>query len=509
MPNPLKKEAILNVRGYPWESSSGARPAKKCGYTGPNTAGSGPDPIYLDVQLCYEEDWVVKRHRTKRRKGKAMGGFLRVVLYVAWVTLPVWLVTWLGEKGEGIVMDVGRNFALVAFMILMIQFLLAARIKWIERAFGFDILIRYHKYVALTAAGFLIIHPIMMAAAHHNWAMLIGLDLPWPIWVGKVALVLVIVNVLISVYQRRIGLKFERWRLGHDFMAAGILILIFVHSWMMGDDLELGAMEALWICMVLLAAGVFTYHRFIRPRRLRKHAYEVEEVRQETPNVWTVKLVPPQGEAIGDYLPGQFHFLTFFRGRGLPVEEHHWTISSSPAQKDHISSTIKASGDFTQTIGRTEPGDTAAVHGPFGRFSYVLHPEERDLVFLVGGIGITPVMAMLRHMRDMGDPRSVALLYANRNQDQIVFREELEEMAAGDRPNLTLVHILSGPDPGWTGEKGHVDRERIDTYCGPNLSEKAFYICGPRKMAEGLISLLREMGISGSRIRQEIFSFLD
>jgi predicted ferric reductase len=436
-------------------------------------------------------------------------GTLRVVLYLLIVTLPVFLATLWGKEAEGIVNDMGRNFALIGFMILMVQFLIAARIKWIERAFGLDILMRYHKSMALVAAGFLILHPILLAIGHRSWRLLIGLDLPWPIWVGKAALVLLFVHVLLSLYQGRIGLTFEKWRFGHDVVAAVLLVLIFLHSWVAGDDLELHSLQILWLCISLLAAGVYIYHRFIRPSRLRRHPYRVEAVSKETRDVWTVELASPPGENIGDYLPGQFHFLTFFRAPGLPEEEHHWTISSSPAQKERISSTIKASGDFTQTIGQTQPGDTAAVHGPFGRFSYVLHPEEKDLVFLVGGIGITPVMAMLRHMRDMRDDRSVILFYANKNADQIVFREELNEIAAGSRPKLTLVHVLSRPDPGWAGEKGHLDRERIEAYCKPNVETKSFYICGPRKMAEGIITILEEMGIPKMRIHQEMFSFLD
>ena len=188
---------------------------------------------------------------------------------------------------------------------------------------------------------------------------------------------------------------------------------------------------------------------------------------------------------------------------------NHKEARSSPARKDFISSTIKELGDFTSTIGQTRPGDTVAVHGPFGRFSYMLHPDERDLVFLAGGIGITPLMAMLRHMRDTGDDRSVVLLYANGNEDRIVFREELDRIAAGGRPGLTVVHVLSRPGENWTGETGHIDRERIEKYCSANPDGKTFYICGPVKMARDLITTLRGIGVSEKRIRQEVFSFLD
>ncbi len=436
-------------------------------------------------------------------------GGARLILYILAVTLPVWLTTWLGEEAEGIVIDIGRNLALIGFMVLILQFVLAARVKWIERAFGLDILIRFHKYIAVLAAACLLLHPLLLAAGGMGWTLLIGLDLPWYIWVGKAALILVVANVLISMYQGRLGLTFEKWRLGHDALGPLILLGIFVHSWFAGDDLELGSMQSLWIGSFVLAISMFIYHRFLRPVSLAKQPYQVKEVIQEAEDVWTVHLVPPQGKSIPAYYPGQFHFLTFFREQALPVEEHHWTISSSPARKETLCSTIKAVGDFTSTIDRTKPGDTAAVHGPFGRFSYALHPRERDLVFLAGGIGITPLMAMLRHMRDTRDTRSVTLLYANRNEDQIVFREELNDIAAGQWPDLDLVHVLSRPEEDWRGESGHIDWDKIEKFCGQNLGTKVFYVCGPLRMSTALISTLRDMGVPDQRIRREIFSFLD
>jgi len=437
------------------------------------------------------------------------GGAIRIIVYVLIITLPVWLVTWLGKGGEGMVTDVARNFGLMGFMILMMQSVIAGRFHWVERAFGMDMLIRFHKYIAVTAAALLLLHPILLSIGHGSWQLLIGLKLPWYIWVGKGALILVVVQVLVSLYQGKIGLTFEKWRLGHDLAAPVILVLIFFHSWFAGDDLDLVVLKSLWVVVILVAVAAFLYHRLVRPASLRRHPYRVQEVVKETENVWTVKLIPPPDRRIEDYLSGQFHFLTFFRNRSLPVEEHHWTISSSPTQKDFISSTIKESGDFTATIGETRVGDTASVHGPFGRFSYALHPEERNLVFLVGGIGITPIIAMLRHMNDLGDTRSVTLLYANRNQEQIVFQEELDRIAKKGRPRLTVVHVLSRPEKGWDGETGHVDGKMIEKYCGPSLKDKVFYICGPPGMAKALLKTFGERGVSKQQIRQEIFSFVD
>jgi len=436
------------------------------------------------------------------------GGLFRIILYLLIVILPVLLTVLTGEPG-GIMIDVGRNLALTGLMILVLQFLIASRIKWIERPFGLDILLRFHKFIAVGALCLLLIHPLLLTRGEAGWRLIFGLDLPWFIWAGRAALILLIGLVLVSIYQSRIGLSFEKWRLGHNIFAPAILVLIFIHSWFAGVDLELLSMQVLWISSFFLATVVFVYHRILRPMLLCRYPYVVQEVRRETDDVWSVKMAPPEGRAVYDYLPGQFHFLTFFRHPGLPVEEHHWTISSSPAKKDSITSTIKAVGDFTSTMGQTRPGDTVAVHGPFGRFSYMFHPEDRELIFLAGGIGITPIMGMLRYMRDTKDTRSAVLMYANRREDQIVFRDELEDMASGGYPDLTVVHVLSRPEDEWTGETGHLNRKKIEKYCGTDLKGKAFYVCGPLKMADALITTLQDMGVPQKKIRREIFSFLD
>jgi ferredoxin-NADP reductase len=289
-------------------------------------------------------------------------------------------------------------------------------------------------------------------------------------------------------------------------LAPLIIVLVFVHGMEAGDDLKLPQVQLLWYILLAAAAAAYIYHKIIIPARLRRSPYRVVDVQPEAQRVWTVKLAPPEGENLPSYQPGQFQFITFDRGRGLPVEEHHWTISSSPTQKGFVSSTIKESGDFTATIGLTKPGDTALVQGPFGRFSYTLYPKEKDFVFIAGGIGITPLMSMLCHMRDTKAEVDVLLLYANRTEKDIVFREELAAIEAGEAPRLKVVHILSEPESGWNGETRYVDREKITRYVSDNMSEKAFYVCGPPAMNTKVIETLLAMGVPYPRIHTEVFS---
>ncbi|MFO7728773.1 MAG: ferric reductase-like transmembrane domain-containing protein, partial [Desulfonatronovibrio sp.] len=189
-----------------------------------------------------------------------IGGLARIILYLLVVFLPILLASRVG-KSDGFLVDMGRNFALAGFMILILQFLIASRIKWIEQAFGLDLLLRFHKFIAVGAVGLLIIHPLLLTQGEAGWQIIFGLDLPWPIWAGKAALILLLGLVLVSMYQSKIGLSFEKWRLGHNIFPPAILALVFVHSWFAGDDLQLLSLQVLWVSVFILAAVVFVYHR--------------------------------------------------------------------------------------------------------------------------------------------------------------------------------------------------------------------------------------------------------
>lgn len=437
-------------------------------------------------------------------------GTLKIFFYGLIVLLPLVIAAAARPFSQySLLYETGRATALVGFMILILQPFLAGRFKAIEKSYGLDILIRFHRNAAIIAAGFIIVHPLLLTG-EHGIGLLLSLDVPWPVYFGKAALLLVILNLFFSLYLLPRGMKFERWRILHDLIGPLILLCIFIHSYYQGHDLkEIASIRGLWIAVFGVAFAAFIYHRIIRPRLLARHPFQVIEVKQETPDVWSVLLAPPKGQPHYSYQPGQFQFLTFLREGDLPVEEHHWTISSSPTEVDFVSSTIKKLGDFTSTIEKTKPGDRAIVHAPFGRFSYTYYPEEKDLVFIAGGIGITPLRSMLKHMQDTGASKEVLLLYANSSREDIVFYDELAAMEQGAHPHLRVVHVLENAPDDWTGETGKIDKKLIRQYTEPNKPETGFYLCGPPGLVSSSLGTLKSLGIEDNRIHTEIFSFLD
>jgi predicted ferric reductase len=425
-----------------------------------------------------------------------------VTLYPLLAVAPLAIFATLNRVSDHLrVAEVGADCAVVGLTILALQFAITARLSWVEAPFGLDVLLVFHRAMALVATALLCVHPLLVARGE-GWSLLAGWHVHWYIWVGRLTLALVLLQVMLSLSRGVIRLPYDQWRRLHNPFALAILTLGFTHSLAAGDDMHGGALFV-WGAVMAAGIGFWLYRRVARPRRLLRHPFRVIAVKPEAPHVWTLTLKPRGGRSF-HFAPGQFQFLRL-HGAEVPSEEHPFTIASSPARSGRISLTIKESGDFTAGIGRVRPGDLATVHGPFGRFSHTLHPDEGDLVFVAGGVGITPLMSMLRHMRDRGEPRRVLLAYASRSAADVLFAEELDAMRAGSHPALKVVHVLADAPPSWAGETGRLDADRVVRLCG-GAEGKSFYLCCPPPMTTALIGGLRRMGVSPRRIHADYFS---
>lgn len=434
-----------------------------------------------------------------------MAMFLLIV-YIALVISPLALVFLSGPYTDHqMLYELGKSFALMGLVILSLQFVLSSRQKWIERHFGLDMIFSFHKGMAVFAGILILFHPVLLAVGSGHFALLFSFDLPWYILLGKIGLAVILIQVLISAFRVLLKVKFETWRLIHNVLGGIILIGIYVHSWIAGGDLRLSSLRIAWGILIVIALASYIYHKFIMTAMRKKHAYSVHDVKQESAHVWTLALKPPEGEELYQYRPGQFHFITLLRDRNLPEEEHHFTISSSPTNREFVSSSIKESGDFTSTIKDTKVGDKALIEAPFGRFSYTFRKKDNNFIFIAGGIGITPLMSMLRHMRDKKSTAPVTLIYANHAEENIVFRNKLDDIVNSGYPKLQVIHVLDHPTSEWTGEKGYVTGDLLDKYID-NYENKAFYICCPPKMRDAMLKTLKDKNVKKSQIRLEIFS---
>jgi predicted ferric reductase len=401
--------------------------------------------------------------------------------------------------------EAGVDSAIVGFTLLALLFVLAARLSWVEGPFGLDVLMCFHRAMAIVAVALLCAHPLLVAAGS-GWGLLTRWSVPWYLWAGRLGLLVVLLHVFSSLLRRTLRFAYETWRQWHNIVAFTVLGLGAVHSLAIGGDLSSPAGHIVWAGLLVIAVGAWLYSRMLRPLLMRSgwgaHLFRVSAVKAEAPRVWTISL-EPLGKRFA-YAPGQFQFIRI-RSRLIGSAEHPFTIASSPARQAGISLTIKESGDFTRGIGLMQPGDYATVHGPFGRFSHTLHPDERDLVFVAAGVGITPLISMLRYMSDLREPRRVLLVYASRTPADILFQDELRAIEAAEFPALKVVHVLSDPPAGWHGEVGRLDADRLIQLSG-GPAGKAFYLCCPPPMTEALIRGLRRHNVGTARIHTDHFS---
>ena len=429
-------------------------------------------------------------------------GALLGTLYPVLAAAPLIIFATLNRVSDHLrTAEVGVDCAVVGLTILALQFAITARLSWVEAPFGLDVLLVFHRAMALVATALLCVHPVLVAR-EEGWTLLAGVHAHWYIWLGRLTLALLLLQVIVSLSRRVIRLPYDQWRRLHNPIALAILTLGFAHSFAAGDDMHSPAVFV-WGTVIGVAFGFWLYSRVVRPKLLLRHPFRVIGVKAEAPRVWTLTLEPPGGRPF-HFAPGQFQFLRL-HGAAVSSEEHPFTIASSSARSGRISLTVKESGDFTAAIGHVRPGDRATVHGPFGRFSHTLHPDERNLVFVAGGVGITPLMSMLRYMRDRRESRLVLLAYASRSAADVLFANELEAMVAGPCPALKVVHVLANASSSWVGETGKLDADRLLGLCG-GIEGRAFYLCCPPPMAASLIRGLRRKGVSPRRIHADYFS---
>ncbi|MBY0493880.1 MAG: ferredoxin reductase family protein [Cyanobacteria bacterium] len=429
----------------------------------------------------------------------------RVTLYVVLLALPLIVSTIVQPSRAGpqtFLALLADRFGILGFTIVCLQFVVAARLRWVEWPFGLDMLFRFHRSMAIVAGALLVSHPLLMVLDGET-DLVLALAVAWPIQLGRLTLVVLLAVIATSVFRRRLHLRFEQWRVSHNALSVTLLVLASTHSLFAGEDLSTWPMRAIWAGFVTGALAAYVHHQFLWHRRTQAW-YEVSDVRQETHDTWTLVLKPVGQDHVFSYLPGQFHFITFYRA-GMPPEEHPFSISSNPGNPRELASTVKASGDFTQTIKHTQPGDRVLVRGPYGRFSHLLAPPADRLVFVAGGVGITPFISMLRYMRHAGAWQPTVLLYANKTEDDILFRSELDDMVYQSGGQLRVVHIVSRASAAWVGERGRLDVERLQRYSGP-VGACRFYVCGPPPMMRNAVLMIAECGAGVRNIHTERFA---
>lgn len=232
----------------------------------------------------------------------------------------------------------------------------------------------------------------------------------------------------------------------------------------------------------------------------------VARIFQETHDVKTFRFVVPGGGPLPfDHTAGQYLNLAL----AINGERVHrsYTIASSPTRAGYVEISVKRAqnGHGSHHMHDTvREGDRIKVSAPAGKFVFAGH-EAKRIVMLAGGVGITPMMSIVRSLTDRGWDGEIYLLFAVRKRNDIIFESELGYLEKRF-PNLHVhVTLSDDPDAAWEGSRGRISREMIEAVV-PDLKRGPVMLCGPDPMMKAMRKLLVEdMKLPDAEVLEEAF----
>ena len=234
-----------------------------------------------------------------------------------------------------------------------------------------------------------------------------------------------------------------------------------------------------------------------------QNPYFVHSVRQIAARTWELVITPKKGKVI-EFMAGQFVWLKVGRNP-FSLYENPFSIAAAPANQSQLSFVIKEVGDFTKSIGQIKPGTTAYIDGPHGNLT-LQNRQGKGIALIAGGVGIAPLLGILRQLRHDQDKRPIVVFYGNRIQEQITYSEELFEITKD--LDLRIEYFLGEPPQEWHGRTGVIDADSIsDALTWPEAENWLYFVCGPLPMIESIETTLLVKKVPSKQIVSERFYY--
>lgn len=391
--------------------------------------------------------------------------------------------------------DLGAACGMAAAILVSFQFIIGARLRLLDRIFPLNRQFIFHRFFGGTAALCALMHPLVMFGPDLIEGNFNDL-LCWPVFVGAAALAGLWGAGLAALFRQRLKIPFHRWLVMHRLGTLGLALFILVHFSFAEGHFEVGMVHAVLIAALSIYGLSFLLNRGVLYRVTAKQAVGRDTL--------AFDLAPFTGAGLS-HVPGQF-VLAAFQAKGLPREEHPWTVSSPPFPDRKLQLTLKKSGDFTARLDVVEVGDRVRIRGPYGAFGPCFQETDAattNLIMIAGGVGITPFLSLLRCFAQNSDSRKLVLIWSNKTEADILWKDEFERFQK-TLPGFTVHHVLTR-EPSRTGVSGHISADRLKTFLPDAGSPYQVFICGPGQMMTDIQAQLAELGIDASRIFCERF----
>ncbi len=226
----------------------------------------------------------------------------------------------------------------------------------------------------------------------------------------------------------------------------------------------------------------------------------------ETPGVKTFRLVPSPSERIlpFTFVPGQFLNVAFWIG-GARMNRSY-SVSSSPTQREYIDLTVRREprGAVSRHIvDLLKVGDQIEAAGPVGKFTFD-GTEADSIVLIAAGVGITPMMSIIRYLTERSWAGDIFLIFTFRKPAEFIFANEIAAIQRVN-PKLHVAVTVTKPEgTDWTGSRGRITKELL-AQTVPDLAARRVHVCGPQSMMEATKAMLTELGVAPDQLKTELF----
>ncbi len=397
----------------------------------------------------------------------------------------------------------GTVLGLISYIWFTFIFILTARPINVEKGVGQDNLIKFHITLSSIALALAVVHArFLMSSGEFNSVYLrISASI-----LGGYLIIMILAWLFLSRKPkpgRKLRLRYNITLVIHNF-SLFLTGLLWIHVMKAQALQEFIFLKILYSIHFLVAFLFWVYHKIIRVHILKKSPYVLTAIQKETHDIWALTLSSSKGKSM-NFEAGQFGYLAIEQ-KGFSKEFHPFTIASSP-NVSNISILIKELGDYTSNLNQVQVGSRVLLDGPYGTFK-PLRTTVEELVFIAGGVGITPFLASLDVLKESTPDQKVTLIYGVRTQADLIkssYFEELEQLM----PNFRYIPVLSDDDA-WAGDQGFIDQPCLENYAAcedsePSHQTKAYFICGPPLMIKLVTRSLKRMHVPPKYIHVEQF----
>jgi predicted ferric reductase len=414
-----------------------------------------------------------------------------------------WRAAGAGELGgtAAVLAEGARVTGLLGAYLVLVELLLLARLPVLDRLVGFDRLTVWHRWNGSACVTLLSAHAVLITAAY---ALADRISVPaeverlvtgYPGVITAIAgLAMLIAVAVSSIVIARRRLSYETWYFVHLYAYLGVA-LGFSHQLATGTAfVGEPAARAYWYGLYVVTLAAIAGFRIVVPvARSLRHRLRVERVVEETPGVVSLEVGGVGLDRIGART-GQF-FTWRFLTRDRWWEAHPFSLSAAPEGR-RLRITVKGVGDYTARLRAIPLGTRVIVEGPFGTFTTAARRRPR-VVLIAGGIGITPIRALLEDMP--GEPGDIAVVYRALRPGDVILRAELDELA---RRRGAELHYVVGDHR----EGVQLSPEELQRLV-PDIASRDVYVCGPPGMTDATRASLRRSGVPRRQIVIERFAY--